>query len=187
MKEREKEWWQPLKTARGEFFDELQRTGVMKKEESEYPEPTENIQKLLDTYYSFTKGTGERTRYANSHPELKDHWNKVAEYYNKVAGAFGIPPTPPFGFTGSGSRYSSKYGPKSDYEKQKLSNLKAKNKARITKSIKEMLKKPKKTKRSTFTKPRIPKLQARKSIKAMLVKKPKFPTFSYKFAGKTVS
>lgn len=177
MKKAEADWYEPLKIARGSFFDELVNTGVMKEKDTGYPEETNIIKQLKNEYYALPLGTGQRTRYAAAHPELVDYWNKVAAYYDKVGESFGLPKsstTYQYGSSGI-----SKY-----LKKNKIyvpSSIKQKNKGRITSALKAMnSKKVTKMKTVKSILSTIKKPKARKSLKISIVKKPIFPKPNYR-------
>jgi hypothetical protein len=169
MKKDEASWYDPLKLARTAFYDELVTTGVMKEKDSQYPQASAEVEQMKTEYYTLPLGTGQRTRYAASHPALVDYWNKVGDYYDKVGAAFGLPPAPPYGSTGYSSTYAS------TAKKYAVSNIKSGS----TKGISTILKKMGKGKKlkvssvkSALASIKAPK--KRKSVKQMLAKAPVF-------------
>lgn len=104
LKEKNADWYKPLSTARGAFFDELISSGKMKKQDNGYPEQSAELQSVTDAYYKLPKGTGARSAFIKQHPELLEYWEKVNDYNNKVGEAFGIEAKPFNDFSsGSGS------------------------------------------------------------------------------------
>lgn len=185
LNDENKSWIQPYYKLENAYWDEMQNKGLsLENPEAEAKRPSDEVQKKLDYYNTLPYGTGARTAYANANPDLKAYWAQVRERGNEERKALGLPPLPEYGSGGSSSKKLENF---LKYDKYKWSNLKAKNKARITKGIKSILKKPPKQKKTSTAPIKVPKFTQRKSIRAMLVKKPKYPTFSYKFAGKTVS
>ena len=116
-----------------------------------------------------------------NYPGVKDYLNAVTKWNNQQREKLELPAVEA---GGSGSNRVSNF---LKYDKYKWNNIKAKNKSRLNKSVKSIIKGGKKPKFSSVKPVKPPKFPTRKSIIAMLKKKPKTPTFSYKFMGKTVS
>lgn len=116
-----------------------------------------------------------------NYPGVKDYLNAVTKWNNQQREKLELPAVEG---GGSGSNKVSNF---LKYDKYKWSNLKAKNKSKLKKSVNAIIKGGKKPKQSSVKTVKPPKFPTRKSIIAMLKKKPKTPTFSYKFMGKTVS
>jgi len=105
-------------------------------------------------------------------PQVQQYLNDLSEYNNNKRTSLGLSPIAPY----SGSK-SSSYGINSTYEKYKWSNLKSKNKAAITKSVKGIFKTKKikvQSVKSVLSK--IKASKKRKSLKVILAKAPKFKT-----------
>lgn len=118
LKEKNADWYKPLSTARGAFFDELISSGKMKKQDNGYPEQSAELKSITDAYYKLPKGTGARSAFIKQHPELLEYWEKVNDYNNKVGEAFGIEAKPFNDFSsgsGSGGSWDKYYADKAKF------------------------------------------------------------------------
>jgi hypothetical protein len=112
------EWLKPYWEKRSEYFDQLKASGKMKESgqkiikfdgktdlnvaEADILLPADNITKLQDEYYSYPKGTGQRSRLVAAHPELKTWWDASAAFKNMQREELGIPLKENKGFSSTG-------------------------------------------------------------------------------------
>lgn len=94
-------WYQDYQNARSKYYDQIkqsmQKEGkVMPKSTNPYPETPANLQKVMDTYSSLPKGTGERSAWIAANPglfqQMTSQWSQVDAWENKERVAIGLAP-----------------------------------------------------------------------------------------------
>lgn len=120
-----KQYWQ----ASEEYYDKLKAIGVFDKQPTDLPGPTlktdDKVFALQETYFSLPKGTGDRTAFLESHPELKQYWDNKRDYENQMRISMGLPALDEFGGFGSYEKKLTIGKPKKiAFKKPKLVKLK---------------------------------------------------------------
>ena len=84
-----KTWYQPIADLRGKFFDSLPPSDPNKPSAPiEYPQPTSQVQSLMDKYYSMTDST-QKYNFMKQNPSLQNQMDKQVKYANDVLVAKG--------------------------------------------------------------------------------------------------
>ena len=112
----EKEWYQDYRGEEDRYFREKnsynKKMGYnnAKDDTNPYPEPSKALAKKLDYYYTLPKGTGARSAFLNSNPDVLAQWDKVENWKNGERAQVGLGPL---------DEYQSKYayGSKSGYSR----------------------------------------------------------------------
>lgn len=100
-------WLKPYWESNERFYGALKEKGVIghdMRDPEEIFTTTPAMRAKLDTYYSFTSGTGERSAYLRANPDLRDYWDEKAAFTNGLRAMLGLPPMPEknFGFASGG-------------------------------------------------------------------------------------
>ena len=114
----DQEWYQDYRGEEDRYFRE--KSGYNKKmgydnakdDTNPYPEPSKGLAKKLDYYYTLPKGTGARSAFLNSNPDVLAQWDKVENWKNGERAQVGLGPL---------DEYESKYayGSKSGYSRSR--------------------------------------------------------------------
>src|SRR5690606_31559638 len=60
-----------------------------------YPTPSRQLEKKLDYYYTLPKGTGARSAFLRSNPDVLKQWDKVEAWKNGERAQVGLGPVDP--------------------------------------------------------------------------------------------
>ncbi len=87
------DWLKDYWNARSDYFDKL---NLPQGQQLEGPklETSQKILDLQDSYFKLPYGTGSRTAFLKSHPELANYWNEKSQYENELRVQMGLPPIP---------------------------------------------------------------------------------------------
>jgi len=84
-----KQWYQPVADNRNKFFSSLPPSDPNKLAQPiEYPQPTPQVQSVMDKYYSMTDPT-QKAQFMKVNPQLQDQMDKQVKYANDVLVAKG--------------------------------------------------------------------------------------------------
>jgi hypothetical protein len=112
-----KEWLQPYWDKSAEYTKNLIETGAFKDTNTEKvpskfdkPTPSKELQSKLDFYNTLPKGTGARSNFLKSNPDVLDYFNKNSAITELQREALGLTPKEDTGYGGgSGFNYKLYY------------------------------------------------------------------------------
>lgn len=114
----DQEWYQDYRGEEDRYFREKnsynKKMGYdnAKDDTNPYPEPSKGLAKKLDYYYTLPKGTGARSAFLNSNPDVLAQWDKVENWKNGERAQVGLGPLDEYQ-----SQYA--YGSKSGYSRSR--------------------------------------------------------------------
>lgn len=125
----DQEWYQDFRANDSKYYQE--KTTWQKKmgyknngTASTYPEPSKDLQKKLDYYYTLPKGTGARSSFLRSNPDILAQWDKVEAWKNGERLKVGLGELPDEfssnGYSRSGGRKGGRKGRKGKKKSYKM-------------------------------------------------------------------
>lgn len=116
----DEKWYDDFRNRESEFYDTVKSneaentTSVLSYSGAKKPEANSELQAKLDFYYTLPSGTGERSAFLDSNPDVLDYWASNDKFTNAERVAIGLKPVsdePASGKSrGSYSRYGNKGG-----------------------------------------------------------------------------
>ena len=110
-------WYADFKAKESQYYDKI--FAGKEKEDSGYPQRSPELQKKIDYYYTLPKGTGQRSDFLKSNPDVIQHWDAVEAWTNGERAKIGLDPTTKddsFGFGSGGGRGGRRGRSKAGYD-----------------------------------------------------------------------